>query len=212
MILIGQYDSPFVRRVAVALQHHGLAYEHRPWSVWANAESIAQYNPLRRVPVLVMDDGEALVESAAILDALDGLVGPERALLPPSGEARRAGLRVCALATGFADKAVSLLYEHVLRAGDRRSPVWVDRCVTQISETLDVLERERAARGGDFWLGAFSHADIAVACALRFLGEAHPSLFDTAHPARRPALAAHAARCEALPVFAAVVQPLHVAV
>ncbi|XYI00155.1 glutathione S-transferase family protein [Sorangium sp. So ce1128] len=209
MILIGQYDSPFVRRVAVALQHYGLAYEHRPWSVWADADSIAQYNPLRRVPVLVMDDGEALVESAAILDALDGLVGPERALLPPSGEARRAGLRVCALATGFADKAVSLLYEHVLRAGDRRSPVWVDRCVTQISETLDLLERERAARGGDFWLGAFSHADIAVACALRFLGEAHPSLFDTA---RRPALAAHAARCEALPAFAAVVQPLHVAV
>ena len=88
MILIGQYDSPFVRRVAVALQHHGLAYEHRPWSVWADAESIAQYNPLRRVPVLVMDDGEALVESAAILDALDGLVGPERALLGRRGARR----------------------------------------------------------------------------------------------------------------------------
>ncbi|XXT32070.1 glutathione S-transferase family protein [Sorangium sp. So ce448] len=92
MILIGQYDSPFVRRVAVALQHYGLAYEHRPWSVWADAESIAKYNPLRRVPVLVTDGGEPLVESAAILDALDDLVGPDRALLPRSGEARRAAL------------------------------------------------------------------------------------------------------------------------
>ncbi|WP_437992773.1 glutathione S-transferase family protein [Sorangium sp. So ce145] len=210
MILIGQYDSPFVRRVAVALQHYGLAYEHRPWSVWADAESIAKYNPLRRVPVLVTDGGEPLVESAAILDALDDLVGPDRALLPRSGEARRAGLRVSALATGLADKAVSLLYEHVLRAGERRSPVWVERCTAQIGETLDLLERERAARRGDaFWLGAFSHADIAVACALRFTSEAHPALTDAA---RRPALAAHAARCEALPVFAAVVQPLHVAV
>ncbi|WP_437907694.1 glutathione S-transferase family protein [Sorangium sp. So ce327] len=210
MILIGQYDSPFVRRVAVALQHYGLAYEHRPWSVWADAESIAKYNPLRRVPVLVTDGGEPLVESAAILDALDDLVGPERALLPRSGEARRAGLRVSALATGLADKAVSLLYEHVLRTGERRSAVWVERCTAQIGETLDLLERERAARPGDaFWLGAFSHADIAVACALRFASEAHPALTDAA---RRPALAAHAARCEALPVFAAVVQPLHVAV
>ncbi|WP_437280300.1 glutathione S-transferase family protein [Sorangium sp. So ce375] len=210
MILIGQYDSPFVRRVAVALQQYGLAYEHRPWSVWADADSIARYNPLRRVPVLVTDDGEPLVESAAILDALDDQVGPERALLPRSGEARRAGLRVCALATGLADKAVSLLYEHVLRTGDRQSPVWVERCTAQIGETLDLLERERAARRGDgWWLGAFSHADIAVGCALRFVGEAHPALVDAA---RRPALAAHAARCEALPVFAAVVQPLHVAV
>ncbi|WP_437984891.1 glutathione S-transferase family protein [Sorangium sp. So ce117] len=210
MILIGQYDSPFVRRVAVALQHYGLAYEHRPWSVWADAESIAKYNPLRRVPVLVTDGGEPLVESAAILDALDDLVGPDRALLPRSGEARRAGLRVSALATGLADKAVSLLYEHVLRTGERRSPVWMERCTAQIGETLDLLERERAARRGDtWWLGAFSHADIAVACALRFVGEAHPALTDAA---RRPALAAHGARCEALPVFAAVVQPLHVAV
>ncbi|AUX41607.1 glutathione S-transferase [Sorangium cellulosum] len=209
MILIGQYDSPFVRRVAVALQHYGLAYEHRPWSVWADADAIAKVNPLRRVPVLVMDDGEALVESAAILDALDDVVGPERALLPRSGEARRAGLRICALATGMADKAVSLLYEHVLRSGDRRSPVWVERCTAQISDALDVLERERAARGGDHLLGAFSHADIALGCALRFLGEAHPSLVDAS---RRPALAAHSARCEAMPVFAAVVQPLHVAV
>lgn len=209
MILIGQYDSPFVRRVAVALRHYGFSYEHRPWSVWADADSLAKVNPLRRVPVLVLDSGEALVESAAILDTLDDMVGPSRALLPPSGEVRRAGLRLCALATGVADKAVSLLYEHVLRPGERRSQVWVDRCLAQISDTLDLLEKERAGRSGDFLLGSFSHADIALACALRFIGEAHPSVVDAA---RRPALAAHSARCEAMPVFAAVVQPLHVAV
>jgi glutathione S-transferase len=209
MILIGQYDSPFVRRVAVALHHYGFTYEHRPWSVWADADSLAKVNPLRRVPVLVLDSGETLVESSAILDALDDMVGPSRALLPPSADARRAGLRICALATGAADKAVSLLYEHVLRSGERRSQVWVDRCLAQISDTLDLLEKERAARGGDFLLGTFSHADIALACALRFIGEAHPALADAA---RRPALAAHAARCEAMPAFGAVVQPLHVAV
>jgi glutathione S-transferase len=128
MILIGQYDSPFVRRVAVALALYQMPYEHRPWSVWANASEIARFNPLRRVPVLVLDDGLALVESGAILDALDHLAGPERALLPRTGPLRREALRLAALATGLADKAVTLLYEHVLRTEDRRSSVWVTRC------------------------------------------------------------------------------------
>ena len=53
MILIGQYDSPFVRRVGITLEHYQLPFEHRPWSVWGNADQIAEYNPLRRVPVLI---------------------------------------------------------------------------------------------------------------------------------------------------------------
>ena len=90
MILIGMYDSPFVRRVAIALTLYGFEFEHRPWSVFRDAEMIAPYNPLFRVPTLVLDDGEVLIESAAILDALDQMVGPERAMAPASGAARRA--------------------------------------------------------------------------------------------------------------------------
>src|SRR4051795_3958269 len=99
MILIGQFDSPFVRRVGVALRLYGFSFEHRPWSVWANAEEIARYNPLRRVPVLVLDDGASLIESSAILDALDQRVPEARALIPRSGQARERALRICALAT-----------------------------------------------------------------------------------------------------------------
>jgi glutathione S-transferase len=70
---------------------------------------------------------------------------------------------------------------------------------------LQVLERERAVSPGPYWYGeAINHADIAVACALRFIGEAHPGTVDlTAFPA----LAAHAARCEALAVFQEISQP-----
>jgi glutathione S-transferase len=208
MVLIGQYDSPFVRRVAIALRRYGLTYQHQPWSVWGDAERISAHNPLRRVPVLVLDDGQALVESAAILDALDDLVGPERALLPRGGPQRRTGLRVCALATGLGDKAVTLLYEHVLRSADRRSDVWVGRCQGQIRDTLALLEGERARLPGPFWLGdRLGHADVAVACVLRFLGEAHPALW---RPAEHPALAVHAERCEALPEFREVYQRLEV--
>jgi glutathione S-transferase len=209
MILVGQYDSPFVRRVAVALRHYELAYEHRPWSVWSHAEKIAVYNPLRRVPVLVLDDGEVLIESSAILDALDETAGGERALVAREGPARRATLQVCALATGLADKAVSLLYERVLRPGERQSAVWLERCAQQILSVIDVLEADRDGRAGDFWFGRLGHADIAATCALRFLAEAHPELYARASC---PALRAQAARCEAMPCFASVVQALHVAV
>ena len=82
MILIGMFDSPFVRRVAVSMNLLELPFEHRNWSVGKDFELIRQFNPLGRVPALVLADGESLIDSAAILDFLDDLVGPERALLP----------------------------------------------------------------------------------------------------------------------------------
>ncbi len=114
MILVGQYDSPFVRRVAVAPNILGLGYGHRPWSTFGDADRLATLNPLRRVPVLVLDDGEVLIESAAILDHLDETAGGVR-LIAASGPARRAMLRICPLATGLCAKRVSLLYERLLQ-------------------------------------------------------------------------------------------------
>ncbi len=206
MILIGQYDSPFVRRVAIAMRRYEIPYEHRPWSVFADADKIAEYNPLRRVPTLVLDDGIVLVESYAILDTLDEMAGPERALLPRGGPLRREGLRVMSLATGFADKAVSLYLETLLRTAP--SEAWIARCKSQIADTLDVLEADRAARSGPFWLGSsLSHVDITVACCLCHTREAHPGFFDEK---RWPALARHAARCDELEDFRTIYQPFFV--
>src|SRR5437016_3959240 len=110
MILIGQYDSPFVRRVGIALTLYGLPFEHRPWSVFGDAEKIRPLNPLVRVPTLVLEDGEVLIESHSILDHLDSLVPIDRRLFPAAEPARRQALKVAALATGLGDKAVSLFY------------------------------------------------------------------------------------------------------
>jgi glutathione S-transferase len=204
MILIGQYDSPFVRRVAIALRLYGLAFDHRPWSTFGDADKIAPFNPLRRVPTLVFEDGEVLIESGAILDYLDEVIGPSRAMIAEAGAERRHALKICALATGLGDKAVSLVYERVLR--NDRSKLWVERCESQIGGVLDVLEAERAAIPAPYWFGnRIGHADIAVACVLRFTTEAHPHLLPVA---RYPALIAHAARCESLPAFKEIVQPL----
>lgn len=203
MILIGQYDSPFVRRVGIALTLYGLTFEHRPWSVFGNVAEIRPYNPLVRVPTLVLDDGDVLIESHAILDYLDSRV-PEAARLYPVVEpARHRALKVAALATGLADKAVSLFYEKRLHT--ETSPVWIERCRAQIDAVLATLETDRAARATPWWFGEhIGHADIAVAAALRFVTEAHPGLVDL--PAC-PALATHCATCEALPAFRQIVQP-----
>jgi glutathione S-transferase len=203
MILIGQYDSPFVRRVAIALRLYELPFEHRPWSTFSDGDRIAQLNPLRRVPTLVLDNGEVLIESGAILDYLDETAGPSRAMIARGGELRRHALKVCALATGLADKAVSLVYEHVLH--QTTSDHWVKRCQAQIAAALNVLEADRAGRATYFWSGdSIGHADIAVACALRFICDAHAGLFD---PRRWPTLAAHLATCERLAVFQEIAQP-----
>jgi glutathione S-transferase len=203
MILIGQYDSPFVRRVAIALRLYQLPFEHRPWSTFGDADRIAPYNPLRRVPTLLLDDGCVLIESTAILDYLDELVGPSKAMIAENGARRRETLKVCALATGLGDKAVSLVYERLLHR--EKSQVWMQRCEIQIAGVLDALEADRAGRSSAFWFGdKIGHADIAAACVIRFTREAHASVFDTK---RWPALAAHAAQCEALPPFLQIAQP-----
>lgn len=203
MILIGQYDSPFVRRVAIAMRRYGLTYEHWPLASFADVEKIAQYNPLRRVPTLILDSGEVLIESSAMLDYLDELVGEERALLPRCGQLRREGLRIMAFATGLSDKSVSLYLEFALRSAP--STLWISRCMAQIGDVLDWFEADRANRHATWWLGQeLTHADIAIACAICHMREAHPDVFDAK---RWPRISAHVQQADELEEFKVIYQP-----
>ena len=151
--------------------------------------------------------GRADLKIQAIEDFDARIVAPALAMLPAGGQERREALKVCALATGLADKAVSLVYE--AKVHDRSTAAWVERCRSQISGALRELEASRIAHKTDWWFGpSIGHADIAAACALRFLGDAHPQLFDLAEG--WPILAAHVARCEALDVFNEIQQPFKV--
>jgi len=208
MLLIGQFDSPFVRRVAIALGWYGYDFEHRAHSVFRDADLIAAFNPLRRVPTLVLDDGTVLTESVVCLEAIDERAAAEhgedwtRLLLPRRGPARLDGLRLCGFTTGAIDKAVTLIYDRLVR--ERRADGWVARCERQLLETLDYLERERRSRQGPFLLGdSMTHADIVLACALTLVGQALPDLLERI---ALPALNDHNAYFEALPEFAAARQ------
>jgi glutathione S-transferase len=203
MILIGQYDSSFVRRVGIALRLYGLPFEHRPWSVFSDAHLIRPLNPLTRVPTLILDDGDVLVDSHLILMHLETLVPAERSLWPAEEPMRHRAYKVAGLATGLADKGVSLFYEQVLHKDV--SPVWVERCRAQIAAALAMLEEDRAFRSTRYWFGeTIGHADIAVACAIRHTREALPGIVAMQD---YPALRAHCDMLEALPVFREISQP-----
>jgi len=208
MLLIGQFDSPFVRRVGVAMNLYGTAYEHRAHAVFRDAELIAPFNPLRRVPTLVLDDGTVLSETFVCLDVLDEIFldahpsQADRLLLSRKGPSRREGLRLSALAAGSCDKAVSLIYERLLR--DAPTDAWVDRCRLQVRETMQALEGAASERIASYLLGErISHADIAVTCAVSFIDEVHPGLLGDA---ACPSLRELAARCESRPEFSSVRQ------
>jgi glutathione S-transferase len=198
MILIGQYDSPFVRRVGIALTLYDLPFEHRPLSVFADAEAVRAVNPLMRVPTLVLEGGLALTDSHMMLDHIDGLV--DRPLFPRAGMGRTRALRRAALACGAAEKAVALFYEHRLHA--ETSALWEDRCRLQIGSVLSALESEADDR--PFWGDGMGHDDIALTCALRFIGEALAGLIDLSP---YPQLTRRTAGMEAMPIFQAIRQP-----
>ena len=202
MILIGQYDSPFVRRVAVTLQLYKLSYEHRPWSAVGDADKIAEVNPLMRVPTLITVEGEAVTDSSTILQLLDHMAGFGAFLSrnwPQHGEV----LRLAAFAAGAADKGVALLYEGAFH--ENATPFWHQRLHRQVSETLALLDRERAARKTPWLFGErLSHADIIIGTMLCFLREALPGTFDLEG---FKALKKHGKACEALPEFKNAYQP-----
>jgi glutathione S-transferase len=200
VLLIGMFDSPFVRRVAVSMQLLDIVYEHANWSVGKDFDRIRQYNPLGRVPTLVLDDGEVLAESAVILDYLDDRVGPTRALLPATGRDRREALRQMAMAIGAAEKGREQIYEHAFRPPDKRHGPWLERCCTQMHGGLAELERYCGQRGAQQWLigGTLGQADITVSCVFTFLRESLRAV-DLSTP--YPRLTVLVDRCEARPAF-----------
>lgn len=195
MILVGQYDSPLVRRVAVSLRVLGFAYQQDPRSVFRDFDAMRGINPLGRVPSLILDDGMTLIDSAEILDWLDQQAGPTRALTPVSGPARRQALRRIALALGTIDKTGAAAYERIIRPAAYRWPDWIERCRLQASGALAALEAEA-------WPAEppLDQAQITAACALRYVGLVDPELLPRG---RYPTLDALSARCEALAEFRA---------
>jgi glutathione S-transferase len=191
MILVGQYDSPFVRRVAISLRVLGLEYEHDTRSVFGDFDAMRVLNPLGRIPFLVLDEGNVLVDSAAILDWLDQHTGPERALIPSQGPQRQRALKLISFASGAIEKIGAACYERVVRPAQYRWPEWIARCRTQGIGAIEVLADES-------WPAKLDQAQITTACMVRHVRLVDPELMPVG---RFPKLDELSARCEARPEF-----------
>ena len=200
MILVGQYDSPNVRRVAVTLGVLGFAFEHDARSVFGDFDSMRTVNPLGRIPSLILADGTTLIDSAAILDWLDQEVGPARALLPPGGASRQQALQRLALASGVIDKIMASAYERLVRPEPYRWPEWIARCRTQAEGGIAALEAQSWPADANLDQAPLDQACITTTCMIRYIGQADPDLLPSG---RYPSLEALSQRCEAHQAFRA---------
>lgn len=140
MILYGRDMSPFARRVAIWCSLQGRAVERRQLMVAGpDWELVKAVNPLGRVPALVLDDGEILVETAAIIDYLEESATEDQRLIPAHGAARRAVLQDIAYATATSEKIVSLVYDKLRRPPELHYAAWIERLEGQIISGLQVM-------------------------------------------------------------------------
>ena len=98
MILVGQFDSPVTRRVGIVLTCYGIPFSRDTRSVFGDFAALAKITPMTRIPALILDDGDVLIDSGAIIDHLDEQAGPDRALIPRTGPQRRRVMQTTALA------------------------------------------------------------------------------------------------------------------
>ncbi len=197
MILIGRNTSPFVRRVAISLRLLGLPYEQRLLSTVADRAAVQAINPLGRIPALLLEDGEALIDSGPILDYLDELAGPEKALVPPAGPERRRVLKLVALALGAMEKSLACYVERTLRPADKQHQDLLNRFADQARAGLAALDQTGAAP----WLAGerLTQADISAVAALDFIDAFWPEMLPQGFAPRLRALRQQA---YALPAFA----------
>lgn len=189
MVLVGQYDSPFVRRVAVTLHHYGMPFTRNTLSLFADAKDMQKINPLIRIPSLILDGGETLIDSVAIIDTLDEMAGPSRALVPPNGPERRKILQATSLAQGATEKAGQVVYERHFHSGTSLNKDWERRCQLQLAAALDRLESQC---GAPWYFGNhMSHADFMIGCMTGYLNLRLPESFPADKYPRLHALALH---------------------
>tara|TARA_B100000686_G_C16524677_1_gene829068 strand:+ start:333 stop:956 length:624 start_codon:yes stop_codon:yes gene_type:complete len=205
MKLYGGYGSPFTRRVGTTLRLYKLDYEHIPLrgSVPEELAQLQKFNPLGRVPALETNDGQAVADSAAILDFLDQAVGPEKSLTPPSGDARTEVMNIIGIAAGAVEKSISCYYEEGINA--KRPPEmvyrpWVDRMYEQTKDGVEALDKMMK---GPWMTGAtLTQADVSVICFWDFIAKNRPestSALDCSN------LAGLSERANAMPEFAATI-------
>ena len=159
--------SPYVRKVTVTAIETGLDKRiERIFTMPASAPDLPNDNPLGKVPALIMDNGEPLIDSPVIVEYLDSLHSGAK-IVPPSGEARWKALRLQALADGMLDAAVLRLME-MRRPANEQSKAWMERQRTVVHRGLDWLEQHAGELDESLTIGNITAAIVGDYLDFRF--------------------------------------------
>src|SRR5271168_2365526 len=121
MKLVGPYISGFTRRTAITMKLLEIPFEHLSLNAYSQKEEVRRYSPMGKVPALVLDNGEVLIDSPGIIDVLHEMASPEKALVPPSGAPRRKALRLIGIGLNISPK-LTALYDESARPKTHQLP------------------------------------------------------------------------------------------
>ena len=171
--LIASRTSPFARKVRIVLAEKKVECQMLEMSAWDAGNPMHAYNPLGKLPVLILDDGTQIYDSRVIVEYVD-LVSPVSRLIPEPARQRIAVKKWEALADGICDAAAAIVVER-RRPAALQSEEWIDRQRRKIREGTAELGRELDERA---WCHGetYSLADIATGCALGYLDLRHAEL------------------------------------
>ena len=173
MKLIGAHASPYVRKTRIVMAEKKIDYEFVIENPWEAASKVPEYNPLGKIPVLLMEDGGAVFDSRVIVEYID-TVNPVNKLIPASGRARVEVRCWEALADGICDAAISARLE-AARPKNQQSPDALKRNLGKVEQGLAAAAR---GLGDKLWCSGntFSLADIATGVALGYLAFRFPQI------------------------------------
>lgn len=166
MKLITSLTSPFGRKARVALAEKRLECPLVVDIPWNEGTTVPEYNPLGKIPVLVMDDGNTLFDSRVIVEYLDNL-SPVGRLLPVNGRDHIHVKRWEALADGISEAAATIFMER-RRPLEQQSQDWIKRQQLKVERGIAAMAEELADSP---WClnDIYTLADIATGCTLGYI-------------------------------------------
>ena len=179
MKLIGSKTSPYVRKVRVLIAEKNIACQFVEENAWAADTKVPQFNPLNKVPALVLDDGESIYDSVVIAEYLDTL--PGASFIPKDPRERAQVRRDEALGDGISDAGITMRLEGQREAA-RQDAAWIARQRSKVEAGIVAVARSVAARRG----APTTLGDIACACSLLWLEFRFPEFRWRDDPALKP--------------------------
>lgn len=177
LTLISATPSPYARKVRIQLAEKAIPFTLQTEVPWDSTTATPEYNPLEKLPVLILDDGTAVYESHHILEWVE-IKHPQPPLLPPVDRVddRLFVKQVEVVTDGVCDALVLALFEK-MRDEDKQSAPWLARQMRKVDGGLNAIAKWVDSKQGEYVTpGGFGLADIAIGSVLGYMSVRWPNL------------------------------------